>query len=329
MKAIIKQLIRHKTLNRSVAKEVLVNIANGKYNDAEIAAFLGLYMMRPANVDELSGFRDALLELCVAVDFSEFNTIDLCGTGGDGKDTFNISTLASLVVAGAGERVAKHGNYGVSSVCGSSNVMEFLGYEFSNDQEKLKSSLDKAGFVYLHAPFFHPAMKAVGGIRRDLGMKTFFNILGPMVNPSSPKNQLVGVFDLETMRLYNYMFQQSNKNFTILHSLDGYDEISLTDSFRSVSNGGEQLIAPADLGFSVLKEADLAGGKNIEESAKLFVDILKGAGTEAQSSVVVANAALALKTMNSAADMGTCLERAERALKDRKGYDVLKQITQK
>lgn len=328
MKEIIKHLIRHKTLNRSTAKEVLVNIANQKYNDSEIAAFLGLYMMRPANVDELSGFRDALLELCLPVNFSEFNTIDLCGTGGDGKDTFNISTLASLVVAGAGEKVAKHGNYGVSSLCGSSNVMEYLGYKFTNNEDELKRVMDKAGFVYLHAPLFHPAMKAVGGIRRNLGMKTFFNILGPMVNPSSPQNQLVGVFDLETMRLYNYMFQQGDKNFTILHSLDGYDEISLTDSFMSISNAGEQLYKPSELGFNLLNQSEIEGGENIEESAKLFVDILKGDGTDAQNNVVIANAALALKTIYPDDDLGRCIERAEKSLTDKAAFRVLTQITE-
>ena len=229
MKNILNRLINHETLSKSEAKSVLVNISSNQYNASQVASFMTVFMMRNITIEELSGFREALLELCIPVDFSDYNTIDLCGTGGDGKDTFNISTLASFVVAGAGTKVAKHGNYGVSSISGSSNVIESLGIKLSNDVHFLQKSIEKANISILHAPLFHPAMKNVGSIRKDLGIKTFFNILGPMVNPSFPKNQLVGVFSLELARMYSYVYQNTETNFCILHGLDGFDEISLTD----------------------------------------------------------------------------------------------------
>src|SRR6056297_4296798 len=239
MKEILSYLFDHKTLTKDDAKGVLTNIASGKYNDPEIAAFVSVYLMRAITVEELTGFRDALLDLCIPIDLSEFNTIDVCGTGGDGKNTFNISTLTSFIVAGAGEKVAKHGNVSVSSNCGSSNVMEYYGYAFSNEPGKLKREMDTCGITFLHAPLFNPAMKNVAPVRKSLRMKTFFNMLGPMVNPSSPGNQLVGVFSLEVARLYNYIYQETDKQFTIVHSLDGYDEISLTGPFKLFSNRTE------------------------------------------------------------------------------------------
>src|SRR6188768_877068 len=228
MKNILNRLINHEILSKEEAKEVLVNISSGSYNPSQISAFLTVYMMRSISIAELAGFREALLELCIRVDLSDYNTIDLCGTGGDAKNTFNISTLSSFVVAGAGIKVAKHGNYGVSSISGSSNVMENLGVKFSNDENFLKRCISEANIAILHAPLFHPAMKNVGPVRKELGVKTFFNMLGPMVNPSFPKNQIVGVFSLELARQYGYLYQNTDKDFVILHSLDGYDEVSLT-----------------------------------------------------------------------------------------------------
>ena len=297
MKNILNRLINHEMLSKEEAKNVLVNISNGSYNPSQIASFLTVYMMRSISIEELSGFREALLELCIRVDLSDYNTIDLCGTGGDGKDTFNISTLASFVAAGAGIKVAKHGNYGVSSISGSSNVMEKLGVKFSNDNDFLKKCIDKAGICILHAPLFHPAMKNVGPIRKELGVKTFFNMLGPMVNPSFPKNQLVGVFNLELARIYAYLYQNTNVNFTILHSLDGYDEISLTCPTKTISNTMESVLKPEDFGVHLLKQSDIEGGKTIEESAQIFTNIISGKGTEAQNNVVCANAAMAIATV--------------------------------
>ena len=197
MKEILNHLTAYKSLDRELAKEVLINLAKGVYNNSQIAAFLTVFTMRSVTVEELSGFKDAMLELCIQLPLEGYEAIDLCGTGGDSKDSFNISTLSSFVVAGAGQNVAKHGNYGVSSVCGSSNLMTYFGYEFTNDRDQLLRDLDNAGICFLHAPLFHPAMKNVAPIRKELGVKTFFNMLGPMVNPSQPKNQLVGVFNLE------------------------------------------------------------------------------------------------------------------------------------
>lgn len=298
MKDILNRLINHDILTKEDAKQVLVNIAKGEYNTSQIAAFLTVYMMRSITIEELEGFRNALLELCLAVDLSAYNPIDLCGTGGDGKDTFNISTLASFVTAGAGVKVTKHGNYGVSSKCGSSNVMEFLGIKFSNEADFLEKSIDQAGICVLHAPLFHPAMKNVAPIRRELGVKTFFNMLGPMVNPAFPKNQMVGVFNLELARMYGYLYQNTDKNFTVLHALDGYDEISLTGATKTISNHSEGILKPEDFGVNGVLQSEIAGGESIEESAKIFMEILKGNGTEAQNNVVCANAGIAIATVN-------------------------------
>ena len=297
MKTILNRLINHEMLSKEEAKSVLVNISKGNYNPSQIASFLTVYMMRSISIEELSGFREALLELCIRVDLSAFNTIDLCGTGGDGKDTFNISTLAAFVTAGAGVKVAKHGNYGVSSISGSSNVMEKLGVKFSNDNDFLNNCIDKAGICILHAPLFHPAMKNVGPIRKELGVKTFFNMLGPMVNPSFPQNQLVGVFNLEMARMYGYLYQNTDRNFTILHSLDGYDEISLTCPTKFISNTREGVLNPNDFGVRQLLQSEIEGGKTIEESAQMFTNIISGKGTEAQNNVVCANAAMAIATV--------------------------------
>jgi anthranilate phosphoribosyltransferase len=297
MKTILNRLINHELLSKEEAKNVLVNISSGNYNPSQIASFLTVYMMRSISIEELSGFREALLELCIRVDLSAYNTIDLCGTGGDGKDTFNISTLASFVAAGAGIKVAKHGNYGVSSISGSSNVMEKLGVKFSNDADFLEKCIDQAGISILHAPLFHPAMKNVGPIRKELGVKTFFNMLGPMVNPSFPKNQLVGVYNLELARKYAYLYQNTDVNFTILHSLDGYDEISLTCPTKTITNQMEGVLKAEDFGVQQLAQSEIEGGTTIEESAQLFMDIISGKGTEAQNNVVCANAAMAIATV--------------------------------
>ncbi|MGC4034840.1 MAG: anthranilate phosphoribosyltransferase [Chitinophagaceae bacterium] len=306
MKKILQILFEHKTLDRSLAKDVLVNIGKGVYNEHEVTAFMTVYLMRSITIEELHGFRDALLELCVPVDLNGFETIDIVGTGGDGKNTFNISTLSCFIVAGTGQKVAKHGNYGASTISGASNVMEQLGYKFKNDASQLKKEVDGANICFLHAPMFHPALKTVGPIRKNLGMRTFFNMLGPMVNPASPKYQLVGVFSLEMARIYNYLLQQTDKAFTIIHGLDGYDEISLTNDTKVITNTGEKIMTPEQLGKRMVSAIDIAGGNTVEEAAKIFTKILKGEGTWAQNAVVLANAAMALyctgtfKTYNDA-----------------------------
>ncbi|WP_418511357.1 anthranilate phosphoribosyltransferase [Corallibacter sp.] len=299
MKNILNRLINQESISTEEAKQVLVNISKGDYNQSQIASFLTVYMMRNITIEELQGFRDALLELCIPVNLDAYNAVDLCGTGGDGKDTFNISTLASFVTAGADVNVTKHGNYGVSSACGSSNVLEYLGIKFSNDISFLKTCLDDAGICVLHAPLFHPAMKNVAPIRRDLGVKTFFNMLGPMVNPSFPKNQMVGVFSLELLRLYSYLYQTTDKNYNIVHALDGYDEISLTGAAKITNNNTELVLNPSDFGIDTLNQNAIHGGNSIESSAKIFMHVLQGQGTEAQNHVVCANAALAISTVKN------------------------------
>ena len=325
MKETLNKLINHDILSKSDAKDILVNIAKGEYNTSQIAAFLTVYMMRSITIEELEGFRDALLELCLAVDLSDYDPIDLCGTGGDGKDTFNISTLASFVTAGAGVKVTKHGNYGVSSTCGSSNVMEFLGIRFSSEPDFLKTSIEQAGICVLHAPLFHPAMKNVAPIRRELGVKTFFNMLGPMVNPAFPKNQMVGVFNLELARMYGYIYQNTDKNFTVLHALDGYDEIALTGRTKTISNGSEGMLTPEDFGVKRISPSEIIGGDTIEASAGIFMNVLKGLGTEAQNNVVCANAGVAIATVKGI-PVKDGFEKAKESLLDGKGLKALRTL---
>lgn len=326
MKAILNQLFEHQKLSEQQAYEVLTKIGNGGYNTSQIASFLTVYLMRNISVEELRGFQKALLDLCLKMDFSEFNTIDLCGTGGDGKNTFNISTITSFVVAGAGYKVAKHGNYGVSSNCGSSNVLEYLGYEFTNDESKLKQQLDQTNFCMMHAPLFHSAMKNVGPIRGELGVKTFFNMLGPIVNPSFPKNQMVGVFNLELARIYNYLLQDTGKNYKVLHSLDGYDEISLTGQVKMITNKGEDLIHPNQIGFEQLKPEEIYGGETIEEAASIFINILNNEGTKAQKDVVVANSAFAINCFEANKSHEECKAIAIESLESTSAYQTLKKL---
>lgn len=313
MREILNDLVGYRSLDKPTAKSVLMDLASGKYNPSQMSAFITIYMMRAITIDELEGFRDAMLELCIPLE-TALPVIDVCGTGGDGKNTFNISTLSSFVVAAAGQPVAKHGNYGVSSVSGSSNMMEYFGYTFSNDKEKLKDDLNRANICFMHAPLFHPAMKNVAPIRKELGVKTFFNMLGPMVNPAFPPNQLVGVFSLELARQYGYLYQQSRKNFIIIHDLNGYDEISLTGPFKIYSDEGENQLSPDDLGLPLVTAADIAGGETVEEAAFIFKKILEGDGSEAQKAVVIANAGMALYCANRSLGLIGALEKARETL---------------
>ncbi|MCP4521420.1 MAG: anthranilate phosphoribosyltransferase [Cytophagales bacterium] len=325
MKALLNYLFEHKTLTKEQAKNAVIEIGEGKHSVSQIASFLTVFCMRSLTVEELEGFRDAMLELCIKIDLSDFNAIDIVGTGGDGKDTFNISTLSSFVTAGAGVKVSKHGNYGVSSSCGSSNVLEYLGVPFTNEEAKLQDMLDKAGFCMMHAPLFHPAMKHVAPVRKEMQVRTFFNILGPLVNPSFPKNQLLGVFNLELARLYGYLHQNTDKNYAIVHALDGYDEISLTSSTKVISNKGEALLTPKDFGFAQNQQSDLFGGASVESSAKIFVDILEGKGTPQQNSAILANAGLAIQTVNQGT-LEDGIAQAKESLESGKALNVLKTL---
>ncbi len=327
MKQILGKLFDHKKLSKAEAKDILTNISTGQYNEAQIAAFITVYLMRPIAVEELQGFREALLELCIPVDLEGVETIDVCGTGGDGKNTFNISTLSSFVIAGAGYKVSKHGNVGVSSNSGSSDVLQHLGYTFSNDIDKLKRQLDTANICYFHAPLFHPALKTVGPIRKQLSVKTFFNILGPLVNPAQPKYQLTGVFSLELARLYQYIFQQiPNKQFAIVHALDGYDEVSLTGDFKLKMNAKEVTYSPQSIGKQQITQEALFGGDTVEEAGQIFMHILRGSGTQAQNDAVSVNAGVAIHTINPHISLVDCIAEGEEALLSGKALKAFEKL---
>ena len=326
MKKILNYLFEHKSLSREAAKEVLHKISEGAYNESEIAAFITVFLMRSITIEELQGFRDALLELCVPVDLNGHEVMDIVGTGGDGKNTFNISTLSCFIVAGTGNKVAKHGNYAASSISGSSNVMEQLGYKFNNNNDQLKKEIETAGICFLHAPLFHPALKVVGPVRKNLGVRTFFNMLGPMVNPAFPKHQLVGVYNLEMARIYNYLLQQTDKNFTIIHSLDGYDEISLTGDTKVITNAGEQIFSAETLGKRTVSASDIYGGNTVQEAAEIFINILKREGTWAQNAVVLANSAMALQCTGKYNSYDECYQLAVESLESGRAYETMKKL---
>lgn len=326
MKAILSHLFEYKVLTKQQSKEILIGISSGKYTNSEIASFLTIYAMRSITVEELEGFRDAMLEMCLSVDLSAYDPIDVCGTGGDGKDTFNISTLSCFVVAGAGQHVAKHGNHGVSSLCGSSTILEYLGAKFTNEKDILEKQIATAGVCFLHAPLFHPAMKNVAPVRRELGVKTFFNMLGPMVNPVSPQKQLVGVFSLELARLFAYLYQQTDKQFLVLHALDGYDEVSLTGSFKIITAHSEQVLTPSHLGLDTLRAEQLSGGETVEASAKIFMNVLNNEATEAQKQAVLANASLALYCANPQNSLSDSVAMARESLESGKALNSFKKL---
>jgi len=326
MKDTLNHLFEGNSLSKAEAASILTEIAEGKYSEAEIASFLTVFRMRAIKAEELAGFRQALLDLCIAIDFSAYNTIDVVGTGGDGKNTFNISTLSTFVLAGAGIKVTKHGNYGLSSVSGSSNMFEHFGYRFSNDEGKLRRELEEAGICFFHAPLFHPAMKSVAPVRRSLKVKTLFNMMGPIINPSFPKNQLVGVYDLEVMDLYHHVFVESNQNYMIVHSLDGYDEISLTGEARYVSNQVEDSLSPSDFGFAAVSAEELYGGQTVADAARIFQDVLEVKATPAQQNVVIANAALGIKCISPEKSIADCVEEASESLKSKRALTTFKKL---
>lgn len=326
MKKILQYLFEHKTLSREEAKEVLIQISEGKYSEHEVTSFVTVFLMRSITIQELMGFRDALLSLAVKINLGVDDAIDIVGTGGDGKDTFNISTLACFIVAGTGQKVIKHGNYGASSVSGSSNVMEKMGYVFKNDEAVLAKEVKDAGICFLHAPLFHPALKVVGPMRRNIGVRTFFNMLGPIVNPAQPKYQLIGVYNVEMARIYNYVLQSLDKDFTLIHSMDGYDEISLTADTKVVTNKGEFVKSPIELANLKVTQASLHGGDTVEAAATIFKNILEGKGTEAQNAVVLANAAMALMVTGQYGKYEAAFEAASNSLKSGASNQVLQKL---
>ncbi|MBK8501477.1 MAG: anthranilate phosphoribosyltransferase [Saprospiraceae bacterium] len=328
MKEILIDLFDQKRLSREEAKSILLDISKGEYNDALLASFLTVFKMRPIAKEELHGFRDALLPLCLSLDLKGRDSIDIVGTGGDNKNTFNISTLTCFVVAGAGYSVTKHGNYGVSSVSGSSNVLEHLGYQFTNNPDEINRRLDRSNMIFLHAPLFHPAMKAVGPVRRALGMKTFFNMLGPLVNPARPKRHFLGVFDMNLSRLYQYILQEDMEIFAIVYNLDGFDEISLTDRFSYRTSDSDIYLSPEALGFASIQAEALHGGDSVPEAATIFMNILEGNGTAEQRNVIYANAGLAIHRFHPERSFEECIVKARESLDGGKALQCLKKASE-
>lgn len=328
MKQILYKLFEHRYLGRTEARDILQNIVQGKYNDAQIASLITVFLMRNISVEELTGFRDALLEMRIPVDLSEYAPIDIVGTGGDGKNTFNISTAACFVVAGAGYPVVKHGNYGATSVSGASNVMEQHGVQFTSDMSRLRKSMDMCNIAYLHAPLFNSAMKAVAPVRKALGVRTFFNMLGPLVNPALPKYQLLGVYNLPLLRLYNYVFQESDTRFAVVHGLDGYDEISLTGEFKVATSTTETIYTPESVGFNRYCEQDLDGGKSPDEAARIFDRVLQGEATPAQTDCVIANAAFAIRVIEPEKSLADCIALARESMESGRALKTLKMFVE-
>ncbi|MDR1715111.1 MAG: anthranilate phosphoribosyltransferase [Dysgonomonas sp.] len=319
MKQILNRLFEHQYLNRTEAKEILTNMAAGNYNESQIAAFISVFLMRSISVDEFLGFSDALLDLRANVDaLAAYNPIDIVGTGGDNKNTFNISTLACFVTAGAGYKVAKHGNYGATSVSGASNVMEQHGVKFTADVSKLEESLDKTNIAYMHAPLFNNALKVVAPVRKALGVRTFFNMLGPVVNPIKPKRTVLGVFNLKMARLYSYMYQQTDVDYSIVHGLDGYDEISLTGDFKIINKFEEKIYTPEQVGFDRCLELELDGGNTPEDASTIFDNVISNTATKAQTNAVVANAATAIQTINPQLSFEDAIAEARESLESGK-----------
>lgn len=314
MKDILYRLFEHQYLGREEARRILQNMAAGQYNDSQIASLITVFLMRNISVDELAGFREALLEMRVPVNLSEYKPIDIVGTGGDGKNTFNISTASCFTVAGAGYQVVKHGNYGATSVSGASNVMEQHGVKFTADPDKLRLSMDTCGIAYLHAPLFNPALKAVAPVRKSLGVRSFFNMLGPLANPALPAYQLLGVYNLPLLRLYSYTYQESGTRFAVVHSLDGFDEISLTADFKVAMPEKEKLFTPEMLGFSRCTEADLDGGETVDDAARIFDRVLENRATDAQKNCVIANSAFAIQVICPEKKIETCIDEARESL---------------
>ena len=324
MKELLQQLTSHYRLTKDEAKHAMLAIGNGTVNAAQVAAFISVYMMRSITVAELQGFREALLEMCLDASLSEYEPVDIVGTGGDGKDTFNISTLSCFVVAGAGIKVAKHGNYAVSSSCGSSNVVEYLGYKFTNDKAALRKQIEESNFCMLHAPLFHPALKNVAPVRKEMGMRTIYNMLGPLVNPAMPTYHMLGTFNMDLARLYGYIHQSLNSKFTIIHALDGYDEISLTGGVKVISNYIDRVLEPDDLGLHICKAEELSGGKTVEDAAKIFIEVLENKGTRAQKEVVLANAGMAISLAKPDISLFDAIATARESLESGDAYACFK-----
>jgi len=328
MKAYLNKLIDGEILSREDTHSLMLGIIEQKYNECQIAALLMAMQTRGVTVDELLGFRDGLLETGKHVDFSDYNTLDIVGTGGDGKNSFNISTCSAFVIAGAGYKVTKHGNGGSTSVSGASNVLQGHGVKFTDDYDVLKRSLDEAGICYLHAPLFAYGMKFVGPTRKALGVPTCFNLLGPLVNPSSPKNSFHGTANQAQQRLYVSAHQKIGDNYGVVTSYDGYDEISLTSGFKLVTNNFEKVFTPKDLGFNYVDQKDIYGGATAEEAMKIFDSVLEGTATEAQKNVVLANSACGISIIDRNLSVEDSVQIARESLESGKALQAFRKYVE-
>jgi anthranilate phosphoribosyltransferase len=328
MKKYLLQLIEGNTLTQEDTHEIMLNIVEEKYNVQQIAALLMALQTRGVTVDELLGFRQGLLEKGKYMDFTEYDTLDIVGTGGDGKNSFNISTCSAFVIAGAGYKVTKHGNGGSSSVSGASNVLQGHGVKFTDDINQLKRSLDEAGICYFHAPLFAYGMKFVGPTRKALGVPTCFNLLGPLVNPCHPKNSLHGTANQAQLRLYTNLHQRIGDNFGVITSYDGYDEISLTSGFKICTNDFEKVLTPVDLGLKYIKQSDIYGGETAEEARKIFDAVLEDTATEAQKNVVIANSACGISVMDKNLSMADSVAMARESLESGKALQTFKKFVE-
>lgn len=326
MKEILLKLKNNETLSSQETCDVILGINENRYSEVQIAAMLAMLEVRGVTVDELLGFREGLLQTRIAVNLSEYSPIDIVGTGGDGKNTFNISTCACFVVAGAGYHVAKHGNYGATSVSGASNVIQEHGVKFTTDSNILKRSIEESGVAYLHAPMFHPAMKYVAPIRKALQIPTVFNLLGPLINPVKPKYQLLGVANLEQMRLYTNTLKRIGVGFAVVTSIDGYDEISLTSDFKVTTNSYESTYNPQSLGFSVANATELCGGHDVHDAKKIFDSVLECRSTPTQRHTVIVNAAFAIQAICPDKNIDECIAEARTSLDSGKALASLKKF---
>lgn len=328
MKQLLSKMLNHQELTRHEMRNILIGITEEKYPSEQIAALLTGLQMRGITVDELLGFRDGILATGVPAILDTPRYIDIVGTGGDQKNTFNISTCSCFVLAGAGYKVAKHGNYAATSVSGASNVIELHGVKFTNDISQLNRSINESNFVYLHAPLFARAMKYVAPIRHNISFPTIFNLLGPIVNPSQPKCQLLGVATLDQMRLYNSVYQKLGVDYSIENSIDGYDEISLTGNFKVTTNNYERIFSPSDIGMPVVKGEELRGGVTKEEAVKIFDNVLENTATAAQKNVVIANAAFAIQAYEGGKDIMECIEIARESIESGKAIAALRKYVE-
>ncbi len=325
MKEILEKLSTHSKLTEKEAYDFIVSLGEQTLNSTQLVACMSFLIKRPVSVEELTGFKNALLDLIIKVNLDK-EAIDVCGTGGDQKNTFNVSTLSAIVLAASGIPVAKHGNHGASSVSGSSDILKYLGYNFKVTSEELNRDLNKHNICFIHAPLFHPTLKHVAIQRKELGIRTFFNLLGPLVNPAKVKYKYIGVYNQEVARLYNYVLQSENSNYNIVHALDGYDEISLTGTFKCIGNGSEKLYEPSDLGFNTLSEHELFGGDTIEEAGKIFLNVLNNSATKAQTDVVVVNSAFAMNVYTPQKSIEDCISICKETIESKKANELFKNL---